>query len=287
MTLSGSARLAGIVGWPVNQSLSPRLHAFWLREYGVDGAYVPLAVCREELSTALRGLRAAGFVGVNVTIPHKQAAFAVAEKCDGPARAAAAANLLLFRTDHIEARNTDAEGLAESLTESLGANALAGRSVAILGAGGAARAAVIACERLSASNINLLNRTFRRAQQLVADMRGSVAAALDACEMDDWPALAANTFLLINATSAGVTGMSLPDIVLDQLPDCAVVCDLVYRPLETQLLRRARSLGLRTVDGLGMLIHQAVPAFEALYGMRPKVSAPLRAHLEQALRDDG
>jgi shikimate dehydrogenase len=276
-------KVAGVVGWPVGHSLSPRLHRFWLREHGVNGAYVQLPARQYDLSTVLRGLRAAGLVGVNVTIPHKEAAFALAKVCDVTGRIAGAANLLLFHDDYIEARNSDAGGLEASIVEEIGADAVRSRQVIVLGAGGAARAAVLACDNLKAAAIHVLNRTPGRARNLVDSFENSVSATLSAGLIEDWPVLAPATHLLINATSLGMKGSASPALPLELLPRDALVCDMVYDPLETPLLARARSLGLHGINGLGMLIHQAAPAFQAFFGIRPEASAALRADLEKAL----
>lgn len=278
-------RVAGIIGWPVRQSLSPRLHGFWLREHHIDGAYISLPVQTTVLSAALSGLRAAGFAGVNVTIPHKQAAYAIAHRCDEAARAAGAANLLVFRDEGIEAQNTDIAGLRASLVAECGPDSLHGKQVVILGAGGAARAAVLACDALKAAGIYVLNRTERRAAALVHDLSASTSVRLGAGGLEAWVDVAPTTALLIQATNAGMEGTLSFELDLRLLSPQAAICDLVYRPLDTPLLARARELGLRGIDGLGMLMYQAVPAFEAFYGVRPDVTEALRADLEQALRE--
>lgn len=284
MTLSASKRIAGVVGWPIAHSLSPQLHGFWLREYGLDGAYVPLPVRPHEFAVALRGLARSGFEGLNITLPHKEAAFALADECDGTAVATGAANIIVFRGDRLWAQNSDAEGLAASLEEALGGEAIRGRSVVVLGAGGASRAAILACDRLGAREIHVLNRTSSRAKDVVARLSAHAAATIGAISLDQWPALAPAVRLVVNATSAGMKESASPAVSLESLPRDAAVCDLVYNPLETPLLARAKARGLRTIDGLGMLMHQAVPAFESFYGIRPEVSTSLRAHLEEALR---
>jgi shikimate dehydrogenase len=284
MNIASGTRLAGVMGWPVRQSLSPRLHGFWLREYGIDGAYVSLPARTTDFSTGLRGLRATGFAGVNVTIPHKEAAFAIAHHVDAEARAAGAANLLLFRDERIEARNTDIAGLQASLVAEIGPDGIRGRSVVILGAGGAARAAALACDALKAMEIHVLNRTDRRAVALVDNLAAFASARLNAGGLEAWADVASAAALVIHATSAGMDGMSSLNLDLRLLSFDAVVCDLVYRPLETPLLAQARALSLRAIDGLGMLMYQAAPAFEAFYGVRPGVTAALRADLELALR---
>lgn len=282
--MTGNTIVAGVIGWPVSHSLSPRLHTYWLRAAGLDGAYVPLPVRPEDFSVALDGLRAAGFSGVNITIPHKEAAFALAHEADASANAAGAANLLLFRNGRILARNTDIEGLTACLVEALGAGALSNETVAILGAGGAARAAVLACDHLRPREIGILNRTPRRAETLARELAHCVSARLTAAPLDQWPHVAQAARLVVNATSAGLKGTDSLGLALETLPRCAAICDLVYAPRETPLLARAREVGFRTIDGLGMLIHQGVPSFEALFGVRPQVSADLRQHLEEALR---
>lgn len=273
-------RIAGVIGWPVAQSLSPRLHAHWLGAHAVAGAYVPLAVRREDFSVVLRGLARAGFRGVSVTVPHKQAAFALADRVDPAAQAAGAVNQLLFCAGgRLEGLNTDVAGLAESLS----GIALGGRPTVLLGAGGAARAAVLALDRLGAGEIRILNRDRKRAEGLASALASRTRARLVVSA--DWSKAAEDAALVVHATPAGMNGTPSLAVALEALPKDAVVCDIVYNPLETPLLARARGLGLHTVDGLGMLMHQAVPAFEAFYGVRPKVTEDLRAMLEKALTD--
>jgi len=285
MSASGAAKVAGIVGWPVAQSFSPRLHGFWLNELGIDGLYVPLPVRPEDLSIVIRGVMKAGFKGVNVTIPHKEAAFALCHDCDLAARVAGAANLLLFHADgRIEGRNTDAAGFAGSVREHLGNDALQGKSVVVLGAGGAARAVAVALGDLGAGEIRIVNRNRTRAEQLAAALSPHLAPKIRIFEHADWPKAAKDAVLAVNATSAGMNGAASLTVPLDVLPREAWICDIVYNPLETELLKRARTSGLRTIDGLGMLMHQGVPAFAAFYGGGAKVTPALRQHLEEALR---
>ena len=285
MSLTGAARIAGIMGWPVSQAFSPWLHGFWLNELGIDGALVPLPVRPEDFSTAVRGLMAAGFKGSSVTIPHKEAAFALAHTVDLAARAAGAVNLLIFHEGgRIEGRNTDATGLAASLREDLGADFVRGKPTVLLGAGGAARAGVVALHDLGASEIRILNRTRARAEQLATALAKEVAPKLVVFDDTEWAKAAAGAALVVHTTSAGMKGAPSLDLDLAALSKDAAVCDIVYNPLETPLLRDTRAAGRRTVDGLGMLMHQGVPAFEAFFGVRPTVTPALRAHLEEALR---
>ncbi len=285
MRISGRAKLAGVIGDPVAHSLSPRLHAYWLDAYDIDGAYVPLAVARESFSTVVRCLRAAGFVGVNVTVPHKEAAFALADRHDTHALAAGAVNLLVFHRDHVEGRNTDTAGLSTSLVEKLGADFLRGRSAAILGAGGAARAAVLALDGLGAAEIRIFARTAANAEALARELGTSTKARLETISWAEWPKRASGVVLLLNATSGGMSGNQALDLALDPLPADAAVCDIVYNPLDTALLAKARARGHIGIDGLGMLMHQAVPAFSAFYGVTPAVTPALRHELEEALRE--
>ena len=282
MNLSGTAKLAGIIGWPVAQAFSPRLHGYWLNEMGIDGALVPLPVRPEDFSIVIRGLMKAGFKGVSVTIPHKEAAFAICHETDLAARVAGAVNLLIFRDNgRIEGRNTDASGLAAALRENLDAGALKGKAVVILGAGGAARAAVVALHDIGAGEIRIVNRSRGRADQLAAALSPYVKPSL--VVFDDWSKAAQGAALVVHSTSAGMKGAPSLDIAFDALPKDAVICDIVYNPLETPLLKRARAAGYKTIDGLGMLMHQGVPAFEAFFGVTPKVTPSLRKNLEEAL----
>ena len=280
--LTGKAKLAGVIGWPVTHSLSPVLHGHWLAEHGIDGAMVPLAAKTEDFTAVIDGARRSGFRGVNVTVPHKEAAFALAHRNDAAALAAGASNLLVFTDKGIEGRNTDSLGLAESLRESIGE--LGGKTVVLLGAGGAARGAILALEMLGAGKIHLLNRDVHRARTLAASLSPQVKSHLAPGGLDDWNKVAGDAGLAVNSTSAGM-GKNPPLAVdLGALNTSAAVCDIVYSPLETQLLKGAAARGHRTIDGLGMLMHQAVPSFEAFFGVRPKVTPALRAALVKVLR---
>ena len=283
MNITGSAKLAGIVGWPIAHSMSPRLHGHWIEEYGLDAAYVPLAVRREDFAAAINGLKLAGFRGVNVTVPHKEAAFALADRCDAAAEIAGAANLLLFGEKGIEARNTDAAGLSAALLENVRANSFKGRPAVIWGAGGMARAAVCALADLGVAEIRILNRNKARAESLAAALTPKVAARLVSAGFEDWSRAGKDAALLVNATSAGMKSVPSLALPLGVLPASAAVFDAVYNPLETGLLAAARARGLRAIDGLGMLMHQAVPAFAAFFGVEPKLTAALRSVLEEAL----
>jgi shikimate dehydrogenase len=267
--LTGSARLAGLLGNPVAHSRSPRLHGYWLRQYGIDGAYVPLPVAAEHFASAVRGLADCGFRGANVTIPHKLAAFEVCDSVDATARRAGAVNTLIFADGRIHGSNTDGFGFLESIREQAPGWRATGGPAVLLGAGGAARAVAAALLDAGCPRLTLVNRTAGRAEALGRDLGGPVDVA-------DYPPLA-DAALLVNTTSLGMAGHGALDLDLSPLPATAVVADIVYVPLETPLLARARTRGLRTVDGLGMLLHQARPGFTAWFGAEPQVDAALRA----------
>jgi shikimate dehydrogenase len=272
---------AGIIGWPVKHSLSPVLHSYWLKEYGIDGEYLARPISPEHFGRVeLDKLAGEGFSGVNVTVPLKEIAFKVASRHDAAANAAGAANLLIFNSDNsIDGRNTDTVGL----TETLKGLSLAGKTVVLLGAGGAARAAVIALGAEGAGIIHILGRNRDRTNALKTFLQPAVKSKLIAGDFNDWPDAANSAALLINATNAGMTGQARLGLDLTPLARDAVVYDIVYNPLETELLRNAAARGHKTIDGLGMLMHQAVPSFEAFFGVRPSVTPGLRAALIQAL----
>jgi len=284
MSISGNAKLAGIMGWPVGHSLSPRLHAYWIAEHKLDAAYVPLPVRREDFAPAVALLSKLGFCGLNVTIPHKQAAFALAAEHDVAAAATGAVNTLLFEDGRIIGRNTDVAGFVGMLRDG-GLSSLSGRSVTVLGAGGAARAAIHALKELNAARIAIANRTPANAEELAQYFRGS-KSDIEPLPWNKAVERLATTNLLVNTTSLGMAGQPALELDLSSLPQTAIVADIVYRPLETPLLAAARKRGLKTIDGLGMLLHQAVPAFAAWFGVEPKVTPALRAHMLEALKGE-
>jgi len=266
--LTGKARIAGITGWPVSHSRSPRVHGFWLKRYGIDGAYLPLPIDPAHFPAAISGLMRSGFAGVNVTIPHKVAAFAVCDEVDDSARRAGAVNTLMFENGRITGSNTDGWGFLENLRAG-GVDPAAGPAL-ILGAGGAARAvaaAMLAC----GAQVTVANRTRARAEDL--------ARGLPGLKVIDWEvrnkALPDNA-LLINTTSLGMAGHPPLQIDLDRGARGLTVADIVYVPLETPLLAAARAREIRCVDGLGMLLYQAVPGFRRWFGVDPVVDEALR-----------
>ncbi|MBT4741505.1 MAG: shikimate dehydrogenase [Rhodospirillaceae bacterium] len=273
MSLSGHAKLAGVMGWPISHSLSPRLHGYWLREHEIDGAYVPLPVAPNNLEHALRALPSLGFSGVNLTVPHKESALPIMDTVTDIARRIGAVNTVFVTDDgKLTGTNTDASGFMENLR----LNALAwlptdGAAV-VLGAGGAARAVVAALIDANVPEIRLLNRTFEKAVSLAESLEGPTKV-IDWADRDE---ALSDAVLLVNTTILGMVNQPPLEISLKLLSKTAIVNDLVYAPLETELLFEARRLGRQTVDGLGMLLHQAVPGFEGWFGVRPDVSAELR-----------
>jgi shikimate dehydrogenase len=277
MSAAASIPLAGVMGWPVGHSLSPRLHGFWLKSYGIDGAYVPLAVRPENIEGALRALPLLGFRGVNLTLPHKETSLRALDRVEPLARRIGAVNTVVVRADgSLEGRNTDAFGFIENLRHgAIGWRADAGTAV-VLGAGGAARAVVVALLDAGAPRIRVVNRDRARAEAMAAEI-GSAASRLEVKPWEKRSEALADAALLVNATSLGLSGGPDLEIALDVLPLPALVTDLVYRPLETSLLKAAKARGNQTVDGLGMLLHQARPGFAAWFGREPEVTPALRA----------
>ena len=274
---------AGVIGWPVAHSLSPVLHGHWLQEHGIDGSYEKIPAAPEDFAATIARLRGEGFSGVNVTVPHKEAAFALADSNDAVAMSAKATNLLSFQDGGISGRNTDAYGLMASLQENIGT--LDGKAALLLGAGGAARGAIIALRQLGAGIIYLLARNTRGAVDMATQIvpPPGRAAVIEVLRVDEFAQVAGKAAVVVNATSAGMGSNPPLDMDLSALPQDAAVCDMVYHPLETALLKAAQARGLRTIDGLGMLMHQAVPSFEAFFGVRPTVTPGLRAALVDAL----
>jgi shikimate dehydrogenase len=278
--MSGEPKLAAVIGWPVQQSVSPVLHSFWLRQHGLKGAYVALPIAPENFGRCVAALPLMGFAGASVTVPHKEAAFALVSELDDDARAIGAVNTLVFDGNQIRGLNTDARGFASSLSESFGGDLVRSGPAVVLGAGGAARAIVHALSRAGAPEIRLVNRTKGRADALSAQAQDSRIKTLP---WGDWANAFRGARLLVNTTSLGMMGKPALELSLDPLPREAAVADIVYNPLQTELLVKAESRGHRTMDGLGMLMHQAVPAFAAWFGITPKVTPELRAELERAL----
>jgi shikimate dehydrogenase len=284
--ISGRARLAGVMGWPVAHSLSPLLHNHWLERHGLDGAYVPLPVRPEDLALAFRALPRLGFRGWNVTVPHKEAAFALTDRHDPAAARMKAVNTVLVHEDGtLEGRNTDGAGFLASLVAARGA-VPAGPAV-IVGAGGAARAVAAALVAAGTRELRIVNRTQERAAALARDLGAWSGARIEVVPWAERASALAAAVLLVQATDQGMAGRAPLDLPLQGLPAAAVVTDLVYAPLATPLLQAARARGNPTVDGLGMLLHQAAPGFAHWGGLVPEVDAAARALLLAALAGRG
>lgn len=264
---------ACIIGWPVSHSRSPAIHRFWLAELGIAGDYVPVAVAPEEIVDFLKGFVTVGYVGGNVTVPHKEAAFAAVSDMDASARAIGAVNTLWIDDGKLIGGNTDSLGFLANLDEAVDNWDKNPRGAVVLGAGGAARAVVFALIERGLAPIHIINRTLERAELLAERFGKTVRPA----GWESADRLLREASLLVNTTTLGMKGNPSPELDLGALADDAVVTDLVYVPLATPLLVAARARGLRTADGLGMLLHQAAPGFARWFGRRPSVSPALRA----------
>lgn len=265
--------LAGVIGHPIAHSRSPALHGFWLKRYGLKGHYIPMDVAPGDLKDALNLLPRLGFVGLNVTIPHKEAVLQLADVITDRAALIGAANTLIFRRDgRIQADNTDGSGFIANLRQYVPDwNPAAGPAM-VFGAGGAARAVVAALLEVGVPEIRIVNRTRPRAEALRADFGAKLV-------VEDWVQagnLLEGAATVVNTTSLGMTGKPEFRVPLDALEPGAVVTDLVYSPLRTRLLQEAEAAGCRVVDGLGMLLHQAAPGFERWFGTRPEVDQATR-----------
>jgi shikimate dehydrogenase len=272
--ITGATVVAGVVGRPVRHSMSPILHNAWLEAAGLDGVYVPFSPTEEGFPAFVDGLRGGNLSGLNVTLPFKAGALAVADRASERAQRAGAANVLVFEADgSVRADNTDGEGLLSAFAVQARGHDLTAAPVVVLGAGGAGRGAVAALLDAGAPEVRIVNRTLARAEQIKTELGGPV-------RVFGWDALAracAGAGTLINATALGLNGADPPLEALDGLPPDAVVMDMVYKPLNTALLERAAARGHAVVDGLEMLIGQAVPSFEAFFGRPPPANVDVRA----------
>jgi shikimate dehydrogenase len=279
MTASkNKSRAACLIGWPAAHSRSPLIHHFWLRKLGIEGGYIIEAIPPEGFSDFVSRLAARGFVGANVTIPHKERALALTTP-DERARAVGAANTLWYDGTELRSTNTDIEGFLGNLDASATGWGNIEEAL-VLGAGGSSRAVVFGLIERGIKRVHLANRTMERAQAL-ADQFGTAARPISWDEVNN---VLPRAGLLVNTTSLGMKGQPALDIDVNLLSGEAIVADLVYVPLETALLQAARARGLKTADGLGMLLHQAVRGFELWFGQRPEVTPELRALVEADLR---
>ena len=277
MTISTQARAACLIGWPAAHSRSPLIHHYWLRTLGIEGGYLIEAVPPGDFKDFVLRLSLRGFVGANVTIPHKEQALALSTP-DERARAVGAANTLWFADGELRSTNTDVEGFIGNL-EACAPGWDKADDALVLGAGGAARAVVFGLIERGIARVHLVNRSIDRARGLADQFGAKVLPAT----WDAVPGLLPRAGLLVNTTSLGMHGQPTLDIDVGLLPSTSVVSDLVYVPLVTPLLAAAQARGLKTADGLGMLLHQAVRGFELWFGQRPQVTSELRALVEADL----
>jgi shikimate dehydrogenase len=269
--------LAGVMGWPVMHSRSPALHNYWLAKHGLAGSYLPLAIKQDGLRAALRALPALGFAGCNLTIPHKEAALGIVDKLDPVARRIGAMNCVVVGADgSLEGYNHDAFGYVHSILEAKPDWRADSGPIVVIGAGGGARAVLVSLIDRGAREIRLINRTPARAQLLQKELGGPIRAV----PWDDRHAALAGAAMLVNTTNQGMMGEPPLELTLDRLPTGTLVSDIIYIPRETALLAAARRRGNPTVNGLGMLLHQARPAFRAWFGVMPEVTPELRAMIE-------
>ncbi|MBY0532407.1 MAG: shikimate dehydrogenase [Xanthobacteraceae bacterium] len=261
-----------VIGYPVAHSRSPLIHGYWLREHKIDGDYVRHEVKPEEIEKFLQNFSKQNFVGCNVTLPHKEAAARKVVNATPVVRALGVANTLWFENGTLHGDNTDAAGFLAHLDDSIPGWDKNTNHAVVLGAGGAARSIVYGLNERGVEKITILNRSRERAEQLVKEIKIESNLA----SFDELATLISSADLLVNTTSLGMKGQPPLEIDLGNLKKGAAVCDIVYVPLETDLLRQARERGHPAVDGLGMLLHQAVPGFERWFGVRPKVTKELR-----------
>jgi shikimate dehydrogenase len=271
-------RAACVIGWPVKHSRSPLIHGYWLERHGISGDYRREEVRPEDFASFVEQLPARGYVGANVTLPHKEAALRLAD-ADERARAVGAANTLWLDGGRLRATNTDVEGFIANLDASAPGWDSQVRKAVVLGAGGSARAVVYGLLERGVSELRIVNRTRANAEVL----RHAFGERVIPKNWSEWPALLADADLVVNTTSLGMTGQPSLEIDTGALPANAIVADLVYAPLRTTLLQAAQARGLRTADGLGMLLHQAIRGFSLWFGIQPEVTPELRALIEADL----
>lgn len=277
---STAFHLVGVMGWPITHSRSPLMHNYWFDQLGIAGRYLPLAIPPERLAAALRALPALGFAGCNLTLPHKQAAMAIVDEVDAVAAAIGAISCVVVRKEgSLFGTNNDCIGFINNIKHVNSRWRADTGPIAVLGAGGGARAVCYALAREGAHEIRVVNRTFERAQRLAHDF----GAPLKSLPWEQRADALSDCAMVVNATSAGMVGQPALEIDLQHLPRTALVCDLIYIPRETPFLASARGRGNLTVNGLGMLLHQGPPAWQLWFNAVPQVTPQLHALLEQSL----
>ena len=272
---------AGVVGWPVNHSISPILHRFWLVENNVDGDYVLFTVMPNDFETFMRNLPNENIKGLNITLPYKQEALKFCDRIDTAAKRAGAVNTIVIDPNRkLLGTNTDIYGFVQNLKSRFPRWYSNSAPVAVIGSGGAARAVIIGLQdHLNVKNIKLFNRSKDRARKLSTDLGGSITV----WSLDQLPAELSDVSMLINTTSLGMSGQDELEVDITALPRKCVVYDIVYSPLKTRLLEAAKVQGNPTVDGLGMLLYQAQPGFESWFGVKPTITQSLRERVLSAL----
>ncbi|HVV63113.1 MAG TPA: shikimate dehydrogenase [Pseudolabrys sp.] len=275
--MSDPRKLVCVIGWPISHSRSPMIHNYWIKQHGLDAEYRREAVPPEKFAEFIAAMRGNGYVGANITVPHKQAALALS-KPDDRAQAVGAVNALWFEGDTLRSTNTDVEGFLANLDAATPGWDRGLSSAVVLGAGGGARAVIFALLAREVGRVYVINRTPERAEELHLRFGARVRPA----KWNEITGLLGGAGILVNTTTLGMVGQPALDINL-RCPPSLVVADLVYDPLETPLLKMARERGLRTADGLGMLLHQAVRGFQLWFGVRPQVTPELRALVEADL----
>lgn len=273
-----ATKKACVIGWPAGHSRSPLIHNYWIKRHGLDAEYGKQAVPPDEFPAFVQSLRERGYAGANVTLPHKEMALALSQP-DERAQAVGAANTLYFDGDTLRSTNTDVEGFLANLDASVAGWDRGLETAVVLGSGGAARGVVFALLERDVQRIHVVNRTAARAEEIVKRFGNRVRSA----RWDELTGVLGGAGILVNTTSLGMRGQPPLEVNL-RCPASMVVAEIVYDPLETELLKSARAKGLRTADGLGMLLHQAVRGFELWFGVKPEVTADLRALVEADLR---
>lgn len=279
--ITGNAKIAGVIGDPIQHSLSPVLHNYWLKIYKIDGAYVPFHVVNEQLEHVITSLRSYGIQGINVTVPHKESVMKYVDVVEPEAQEIGAVNTIYVENNRLIGTNTDAYGFIYNLKAKYPTNTdLNGMHVLIIGAGGAARAAIYGLLKEQVASITLCNRTLAKAKELKEYFGESVYVI----EYEDRESILSSTDLVVNTTSLGMVGKNTLELDLRTLKKGAMVYDIVYNPLETHLLKTAKELGYQTITGIGMLLHQAVPGFEKWFGIKPEIDDHLEQYVLEALK---
>ena len=272
--------LAAVMGWPVMHSRSPLMHNYWLDHMNLVGRYLPLAIEPGKLAPALRALHPLGFSGVNLTIPHKEDAITIVDEVDDVARAIGAISCVTVRSDgSLAATNNDWRGFIDNIRDEQPDWRADAGPAAVVGAGGGSRAVCYGLLRAGATDIRLINRTQARAEKLAAEIGGAISVLPWAARNEALDGVA----MVVNTTSQGMVGQPPLELRLDALPRSALVADIIYTPLETPLLAAARTRGNRTVNGLGMLLHQGRPAWKLWFGLEPEVTSDLRRRMERSI----